>query len=423
LFAKGTKATSTYAGNVREAQRLVRAFDGYLSKLTTAMIEKYKVQRSQHVKPATVNRELALLKHMLTKAVEWGYLKNSPGKSVRLLKEPPGRLRYLEAEQIEHLLDNCDDPQVPYLRPIVKMALHTGMRLGEILGLRWDDIDLKRRLITITKTKNNERKTIPINDALYEELNRLPRAVFKSRDGIAAIGEPAMSVRCGHRRQGLLDRQLQRRTGARLGGTQEGLDLRPGVLEWGHIRRVWRQVEQSRPAPRNDLTDGGHCMSPHVIQHADVARAQCWAQDLRRIRVKDLSIRGPCDRHDGREAVQGEGCHHGQGGAIVLRHGPDDALSPGRAPEPPRHGQVDARLVDTLEPLEIERLNQRVVIRPRVLDPLGVTLRRMESLVFRGKPKRRTTRHIVGTLTRMPVVSAARVHNSATVASDGSCTS
>jgi integrase len=83
----------------------------------------------------------------------------------------------LEAEQIERLLDNCDDPQVPYLRPIVMMTLHTGMRLGEILGLRWDDMDLKRRLITVTKTKNHARKTIPINDVLYEELNRLPRHV------------------------------------------------------------------------------------------------------------------------------------------------------------------------------------------------------------------------------------------------------
>ena len=78
---------------------------GFSSKLTTAMIEKYKVQRSQQVKPATVNRELALLKHMLSKAMEWGYLKSSPGKSVRLLKEPPGRLRYLEAEQIERPLN------------------------------------------------------------------------------------------------------------------------------------------------------------------------------------------------------------------------------------------------------------------------------------------------------------------------------
>jgi integrase len=56
------------------------------------------VQRSQAVKAGTVNRELPLLKHMLTKAV-------------KLPKEPPGRLRYLELEEIERLLDACDDPQ------------------------------------------------------------------------------------------------------------------------------------------------------------------------------------------------------------------------------------------------------------------------------------------------------------------------
>ena len=100
-------------------QRLLCVFDGYLPKLSTAMIETYKVQRRRVVAPATVNRELVLIKHMLTKAVEWGYLKSNPAKSVKLLREPPGRLRYLEAEEIERFLDSCnDDPQVPYLRPI-----------------------------------------------------------------------------------------------------------------------------------------------------------------------------------------------------------------------------------------------------------------------------------------------------------------
>jgi integrase len=85
----------------------------------------------------------------------------------------------LEAEEIERLLDSCnDDPQVPYLGPIITMALHTGMRLNEMRGLWWDEIDLKTRLITITKTKNNEAKTTPLNDVLYEELNRLPRHVI-----------------------------------------------------------------------------------------------------------------------------------------------------------------------------------------------------------------------------------------------------
>lgn len=174
-FAKSMKAPSTYAGNVREMQRLRRAFDVYLPKLTAALIEKYKVQRSQEVKPATVNRELALLKHMLTKAVDWGYLKQNPAKSVKLLKEPPGRLRYLEPEEIERLLEACDDPLAPYLRAIVVVALHTGMRFGEILRLRWGDLDLRHRLISITGTKNNERKTIPVNEILNEELMKLPR--------------------------------------------------------------------------------------------------------------------------------------------------------------------------------------------------------------------------------------------------------
>jgi integrase len=188
VFAKSTKAESTYAGNESEMRRLARAFNGYLSKLSANQIEKYKIARSGEVKPATVNRELSLLKHMLMKAVEWGYLKRNPASPLKVFKEPPGRLRYLEVEEIECLLDNCDDPHAPPLRPIMMIALHTGMRLGEILRLRWDDIDLRHRLISITKTKNNERKTIPINDPLYEELSRLPRHVnspylFCHRDG------------------------------------------------------------------------------------------------------------------------------------------------------------------------------------------------------------------------------------------------
>jgi hypothetical protein len=62
--------------------------------------------------------------------------------------------------------------------------------------------------------------------------------------------------------------------------------------------------------------------------------------------------------------------------------------------------------------LEIEWLDQRVVVHPRLLDPLRVPLRRRERLFLRSKPKRCITRHVVGTLTRRPIVSATRVHNS-----------
>jgi hypothetical protein len=76
--------------------------------------------------------------------------------------------------------------------------------------------------------------------------------------GITAICEPAVSVCCGNGRQRLLDRQLQCLPGAGLGSTQEGLELRSGLLNGREIRRVWRQVEQLCPALLNELTDSRH---------------------------------------------------------------------------------------------------------------------------------------------------------------------
>jgi hypothetical protein len=112
------------------------------------------------------------------------------------------------------------------------------------------------------------------------------RAVFKLRYGIAARCEPAVSVHCGNGRQCLIDRQLQCLAGACLGGTQEGFDLRPGWLDGREIRRGRRPGGQPGPAPLNDLTNGCHVMSAHVIQDDDVARAPRRDKDLLRICVK-----------------------------------------------------------------------------------------------------------------------------------------
>jgi len=127
---------------------------------------------------------------MLQCAVNWGYLKSNPCMGVKELREPPGRVRYLTGEEMERLLEACDpeslrkNPQNvgrtfskmtdAYLKPIVQIALHTGMRRGEIMGLRWKDVDLKERRITLEKTKNNERRVVPLNETIYEILRSLP---------------------------------------------------------------------------------------------------------------------------------------------------------------------------------------------------------------------------------------------------------
>lgn len=108
------------------------------------------------------NRELSVLKHMLNKAVEWAMLEVSPfkrGKSL-MFKENNERLRFLTEEEIEPLLAAC----LPHLRPIVETALLTGMRAGELLSLRWDQI--VNGMIYLKDTKCNKPRQIPISERL-----------------------------------------------------------------------------------------------------------------------------------------------------------------------------------------------------------------------------------------------------------------
>jgi len=183
-FSKFNKSHNSYVRDTWSIKRLTQFFtDQYLYSITPKAIETYKNQRLDKVKPATVNRELACLRHMLNKATQWGYIRVSPMKGVQLLKEPAGRIRYLELDEIRKLLDNA----APYLKPIIVCALNTGMRKSEILGLKWRNVNLGSRVILVKQTKNNEPRAIPINGILYEELRNLPRYgdhVFAKPDGL-----------------------------------------------------------------------------------------------------------------------------------------------------------------------------------------------------------------------------------------------
>lgn len=120
----------------------------------------------------------------LNKAIEWHYLKDNHLQIVKKLKEPPGRLRYLTDDEMKTLLREC----ALHLRPMVIVALNTGFRKSEILNLRWSDVDMTNRVITVQKSKNNESKIVPINETLYRTLISLKhcsdgRPVFAGKDG------------------------------------------------------------------------------------------------------------------------------------------------------------------------------------------------------------------------------------------------
>lgn len=96
-YSKANKGSYTVLKERSKMRSLLRAFgQRRLDEITSHDIERYMETRREKVQPATVNHDLALLKHMFHKAVDWEYVDDSPARKVKLLKEPPGRIRYLK---------------------------------------------------------------------------------------------------------------------------------------------------------------------------------------------------------------------------------------------------------------------------------------------------------------------------------------
>ena len=143
------------------------------------------------------------LKHLLNRAVAWGYLKDTPAKAIKKAKEAPGRVRYLTPEERNQLLNGADvtvkakdgrswtthRAPNPTPRLYILAALQTGARRGELLALRWADVDMKARIITFRMTKNGDARTVPMTDTLRETLPTLPRPL-KADAPVFPIREP-----------------------------------------------------------------------------------------------------------------------------------------------------------------------------------------------------------------------------------------
>ncbi len=142
----------------------------YLYTITTNDVERFKAERIKEVSPGRLNRNLACLKSIFNKAIQWGKVEKNPVKGVKMLKEANGRDRYLEKDEIAHLLSNCSG----YIKAITIIALNTGMRKGEILNLKWQDIDFRREIIYLLDTKNKEKREVQMNEMTKE-------ALFKTR--------------------------------------------------------------------------------------------------------------------------------------------------------------------------------------------------------------------------------------------------
>ena len=127
-------------------------------------IEDYKNKRQkENVGHSTINRELAVLKAMFNMAKNWDLLHGAnPVEKVKYFKLPKTPVRVLSEDEFTRLYDSAAD----HLKPILKCAYFTGMRKGEILNLKWTEVNAFNGTLRVTETKNYEYRDIPLNEEL-----------------------------------------------------------------------------------------------------------------------------------------------------------------------------------------------------------------------------------------------------------------
>ncbi|MHB8543868.1 MAG: site-specific integrase [Leptospirales bacterium] len=139
-------------------------------------IAAYRDARLKEVAPNTVRHELAVLSHLFTIAIkEWGMAGLiNPVQQIRAPKMPPGRDRRLLPGELEKIIESSESVHLP---DIVRLAVETGMRQAEIAGMTWDLVDLKKRIVTLLKTKNGEKRIVPLPLEAVRILSELPRRI------------------------------------------------------------------------------------------------------------------------------------------------------------------------------------------------------------------------------------------------------
>jgi integrase len=173
-YLKYQKARLTPKAYEREESILrlhLARFDSLkLSAIRKVDVQRYVTERALEVSAASVRRELAVLTHLFSLAVEWEIVPVSPARSVKAPKLPPGRVRYLQPTELKAVLEACPDG----LRQIVALLVSTGMRRGEVMGLRYLDVDIQNRRILLPQTKNNTSRVVYLNEMALMVLKSMP---------------------------------------------------------------------------------------------------------------------------------------------------------------------------------------------------------------------------------------------------------
>ena len=282
------------ARSILDNQILPRFGGTTLAGLRREAIERWQADRMAEVAAGTVNKELMRLKHLLNRAVAWGYLRESPARAVKKAKEAAGRVRYLTADEFELLLNGgtetvrASDGRTwtiqrgpdPALKCYIVAALQTGARRGELLSLRWKSVDMKAATLTFPKTKNGDARSIPMTETLRAVLQALPRPLDGNAYVFPQRSPQALSRAFGYlvKRLGIKDMHFhdlrhdaastltmggasQRAVMAMLGHRDPRMTIRYQHLSPGHLREAARLLD-TRPHERPSADSSGTISAP-----------------------------------------------------------------------------------------------------------------------------------------------------------------
>jgi integrase len=154
----------------------IRQLDRAAIRGSLAALERGDTPSGRCASPACRRRYLAAIRAALSWAEDRELVDRNVAKGAARRGrdvEPPGRVRYLDDEEREALLAACAEGNDPRLLPLVRLALLTGMRQGELLGLRWNDVDLERGLASLPRTKSGHPRSVALSAPAVELLREL----------------------------------------------------------------------------------------------------------------------------------------------------------------------------------------------------------------------------------------------------------
>ncbi len=152
-------------------KRLKKVFAGKtLGEITPEVVERFKLELAQTKAKATVNRHLALLRHLFNRVIRHGYQGRNPVSAVGLFREENTRTRWLTEEEERELFKVIPEPYWSFCR----VALYTGCRKSELLAARWDLIDWQRGILTMPTSKSGKPRFVELPSNVIETLRGVP---------------------------------------------------------------------------------------------------------------------------------------------------------------------------------------------------------------------------------------------------------